>query len=114
MDKVTIDTILNSLKGWVEAKQPIDAHTWTDAAQKLNILIGDEHDNLFDFMQKVAKAKAEYIIKGDSVAKSKVIVEASDDYREMMKQRAKIGMIEEAIRIAKIQARLKDNEYRNQ
>ena len=111
---ITTDTILGTLKSWVETKHPIDAHTWTDACQKLNILIGDEHDKLFVLQQTVAQKKLMWMETGDSVAGAKLRVEATDEYYQMKKQEARIGQIEEAIRIAKIQARLKDNEYRNQ
>lgn len=114
MTQVTTDLILLTMKGWVEEKHPIDAHIWVDACQKLNVLIGDEHDKLFDLQQKVAQMKVTYIQEGDTVAKAKSKVEAEDVYRDMQKQKARIGQIEEFIRIAKLQARLKDNEYRNQ
>ena len=114
MEPVTTATIINTLKSWVEAKQPIDAHTWVDAAQKLNVLIGDEHDKLFRLQQDVATIKVNFINGGDTVAKAKTKVESQEVYRLMQSQKAYIGQIEEMIRIAKLQARLKDNEYRNQ
>lgn len=113
MEPITTTTIISSLKKWVEEKKIIDAHTWVDAAQKLNVLIGDEHDKLFHLQQKVAQKKSFLMIEGDTAAAAKIKVEATDDYREMQKQKAYIGQIEEMIRIAKLQARLKDNEYRN-
>lgn len=113
MEPITIDTILTWLKESVEQKRIIDAHTWVDAAQKLNVLIGDEHDKLFNLQQQVAIKKAALIVAGDSVAKAKALSECWDEYREMKRQEAKIGQIEEAIRIAKVQSRLKDNETRS-
>lgn len=114
MSTVTTDLILQTMKGWVEDKHPIDAHVWVDACQKLNVLVGDEHDKLFELQQSVAQMKVSYISEGDTVAKAKSKVEAEDVYRLMQKQKARIGQIEEFIRIAKLQARLKDNEYRNE
>lgn len=113
MPPVTVDIILNWLREQVEQKKPVDAHTWVDSAQKLNVLQSDEHDKLFFLEQEVAKMKAE-LIKENSVAAAKVIVEASTENRIMKQQRARVEMIQEMIRIAKLQARLKDNEYRNQ
>ncbi len=115
MEKVTVDTILNWLQESVENKRVIDAHTWTDACQKLNVLLSDEHDKLYDLQQKVAQEKVKLL---DSIPKPPVIeaktrVEASELYKGMKVQEAKIKRCEEAIRIAKIQARLKDNELRN-
>ena len=111
---ITTDSILETFKIWVEEKKPIDAHLWIDGAQKLNILIGDEHDKLFDLMQNIAHWKVYYLAQNLTVANAKIQVEAKDEYKLMLRQKAKIGQIEEMIRIAKIQARLKDNEYRNQ
>lgn len=113
-EPVTTNLILDTLKGWVEGKYPIDAHTWVNAAQKLNILIGDEHDRLFDLQQNVAQMKVRYLSEGDTSAAAKSKVEATDAYKEMLRQKAKIEQIEEMIRLAKVQARLKDNEYRAQ
>jgi hypothetical protein len=41
-----------------------------------------------------------------NVSEVKMRVEASDVYRDMKKQEAKIGQVEEIVRIAKIQARV--------
>lgn len=111
---VSIDTILDWLKGAVEQKIPVDAHTWVDASQKLNVLLSDEHDLLFKMQQTVAKMRVANIESGMTVSAAKMRVEASDEYTDMCSQKARIGRIEEFIRIAKIQARLKDNEYRMQ
>lgn len=112
---ITVDTILDYLKESVEQKRALDSHTWVDAALKLNVLVGDEHDKLFELQQVVSKKKVE-LLESDSkrnVSAVKVLIEASDDYKYMKKQDARINQIEEFIRIAKLQARLKDNEYGN-
>lgn len=119
MELVTTDKIIDYLQTKVENKEPIHASVWLDAAQKLNILIGDEHDKLYDLQQKVANLKVKFyedVKEGEkpNVSKAKMYVEASEEYKELHKQKAKIGSIEEFIRIAKIQARLKDTEYGNQ
>lgn len=113
-DLITTDFILETLKGYVEKKQVLDAHQWVNSALKLTVLIGDEHDKLFDLMQKVAQVKVDHLTEGDTSAAAKSKVEATDLYKEMLKQKAKIEQIEEMVRLAKIQARLKDNEYRQQ
>lgn len=112
--EINTDNILAKLQTFVKDKVQLDAHTWVDTAQKLNVLIGEEHDNLFMLEQKVAQEKVKLLGDGKTVAHAKVVLEATDLYREMQQQRAKIKQIEEMIRIAKIQARLKDNEYRQQ
>jgi len=84
--------------------------TWLDAAQKLTMLLGDEHDKLFELQQIVANLKVGCLEEGTSSVEAKTRVEATDAFRSMQKQKAKIGRIEEMVRIAKIQARMLDNE----
>ncbi len=109
---VTTDLILSTLKEWVETKQPIAPHLWIDACSKLNILKGDEVKILFDLQQKVAIRKVALIENGDSVAKAKAKTDASDEYKFYKIQEAKIEMIDEQIRIAKIQSRVGSDEIR--
>lgn len=114
MIEITIDSILNVVTGWVKNKQFMSAHDWVNTAQKLNVLIGEEHDKLFTLQQQIALVKSVCIDEGKSVSACKIMVETTDTYKIMRKQEAKIKQVEEMIRIAKLQARLKDNEYRNQ
>ena len=119
MELVTTDSIIKYLQEKVEKKEPLHASVWLDSAQKLNILIGDEHDKLFDLQQKVALLKIQYYenaLEGQkpNVSRAKMYVEATDQYKQMQAVKAKILAIEEFIRIAKIQAKLKDTEYGNQ
>lgn len=113
-DLVTIDTIINWLKEQVEKKVPISPHLWVDAALKMTVLLGSEHDRLYDLQSWVAQEKVNYIDNNDSVAKANAKVQTGKNYNLMKKQEAKIGRIEEMIRVAKLQARLKDNEWQAQ
>ena len=114
MEKRTTDTIIASLKNLVETKTPVSPGVWVEAASDLNILLGDEHDILFDLQQKVAQLRLKYLNQEDhiNVSEAKIRVEATDEYRQYCAQRAKIGRIEEQIRIAKVQSRLKDTEFK--
>lgn len=109
---VTIDTIIDYLKQCVEHKVPVDAHTWTDAAQKMLVLLGDEHDKLFEAESIVARQKLIHIEAGESVAKANARIQAEVPYKLARMLKARIGRVEEMIRIAKIQAKLKDTEMR--
>ena len=111
-NKITIDSILQWFKESVEQKRTIDAHTWVDGMQKLNILLGDENNKLYDLQQEVARLKIIRIEAGDSVAKARTYVEATDEYKEMKKQQAKIELVLEAVKIAKIQARLNQDNLK--
>lgn len=110
---VTIDTILNWLENKVKWKESIHPSVWINAASKLNILISEEKERLYDLEQRVAQLKVSQIENGKSVAESKVRVEATNEHKEMKKQQARIERINEAIRLAKYQSRLELEEIKN-
>ena len=111
---VTVDTILNYLQEKIEQKEPIAPTVYVEAAQKLNVLLSDEHDLLFSMQQGIAKKKVELLSREAkrNVSAVKLMIEATDEYLAMRMQEAKIGRIEEFIRIAKIQARVRETEMR--
>lgn len=108
---VTVKDILDHLKSVIKNKIVVDAHAYVEYATRLNLLISDEHDKLFDLQQKVAEEKSTLISGGKTASYAKIIVEASDNYKEMCKQKALIEQVIEAIRIAKIQSRFKQDEF---
>lgn len=112
--ETTVDGIINWLEVKVKTREPIDAHTWLRCIQSLNVLLSDEQNKLFDLQQEVATQKVVYMETGDTVAKAKLKVEASEVYKKMLMQKAKIDRVNEMIRLGKIHARLADTEYRNQ
>lgn len=112
MKNITTGTIMDWISEQVETKQSIDPNTFFDAAMKLNVLLGDEQEILFKRQQECAKLRGEYILEGKSVAMAKVLVEATENYREMLSQKAKIGRIEEFIRLSKIHVRLRSEEIK--
>lgn len=111
-DIVTTDLILSTLKEWVERKVPIAPYLWVDAGLKLNMFKSDETAKLYDLQQKVALRKVALIENGDSVAMAKAKTDASDEYKAYKIQEAKIEMIEEMIKLAKVQARMGSEEMK--
>ena len=103
---VTIDKIVEWLTKQVEDKMPIDTHEWLEAAQKMNVLLQGEQEKLFSLEQEVALLRKGLIEADKTVAYSKVMVEATDEYKAMKTQKAKIERCLEMIRIAKLQARI--------
>ncbi len=102
--KITADIILNEMKKRVEDKTAqFNAGFWVECAQKLNLLLGDEQNNLFNLQQEVAKLKLMWFDSQEkkNVSETKLRVEATEQYKEMRKQEAKCRRIEEFIRIAK-------------
>ena len=112
-EKITIDFILGQLKEWVETKTPISPTLWVDAAAKMNALKQEETELLHKQQQEVAKKKLEFLKESKSVAEAKIKIETTEEYRFMLDQIEKVKRIEEQIRIAKIQARLSDEQMRN-
>lgn len=112
-DIITTDTIINWIKDKVESKEPVSPGVFVDAAQKLNVLLSDEHAELIKWQNAVAVQKAGLINGGYSVAKAKAVVEATEEYKQMLLQKAKIDRIVEFIRISKLQARMKMDEMRS-
>lgn len=110
---ITVDDILAFLKEAAEDRQIISPERYLDAARNLTALLGDEIDKLSLLEQEVAQFIANEISAGKSVAMAKALVAATDEYREMKRQHAKIKQIEEMIRIAKLQARLKSDELKS-
>ena len=111
---VTVDTIVDFLKEKTENKIPISPSLWVDAAEKINVLLEDDQKKLFDLQQKVAQSKLAFLAEDPkrNVSKARIEVEASDVYREMQIQKAKIGRHQELIRIAKLQARINDTTFK--
>lgn len=113
MELRTVDSIMQAIEEAAERKDSWDAHTWIEAAQSLNALMSHEHDRLFDLQQQVANAKVLLMNQGKTAAYAKLAVEATYDYVQLQRQRARIERIEQTIALAKYQSRIKDNEYRS-
>lgn len=107
---VTCDLILNWLKERVANKEPISPQLWLDAALKLNTLSSDETDKLIELESLVAQLRSVFIAEGKSAAAAKAHVEAGEPYKELRKQQEKMKQIVEAIRLAKLSARIKNDE----
>lgn len=108
---VSCDVILSWLKEQVKNKVPVAPSLYLDAATKLNVLISDETDRLIEVEHDVAELRAAHIRQGHTVAAAKVYVEATPEYMDMQVRRAKIKQIEEAIRLSKLSARMKNDEW---
>lgn len=111
-DLITIETITGWLTEQVKSKSPIDPGTWVDAAAKINMLLQDEQEKLFEMEQEVAKIRNIAIESGETVSRAKSRVEATDEYKNARKQKAKIERAIEAIRISKLQARMSSDIMR--
>lgn len=104
---VTADTILTFLAESVASKKVLNPELWVDAAFKLLVLLGDEHEKLETLRKAVAERKLNLMQGQDkrNVSAATLEVEATEEYREMKLQEHKVDRIEEFIRLAKIQAK---------
>lgn len=107
---VSVDTILDWLTDQVKNKIPIDPLRYLDAATKLNILSSDENDKLIEMESDVAKMRVSLLEEGQNATTTRMRIEATDEYKALRKQRARLEQITEAIRLGKIAARIKNDE----
>lgn len=108
---MTTDEIIQNLEEMVEKKIPVGPSYWLEQAQKLVVLMGDETDKLHLLQRKIANFKTELLSQGKSVAEAKTVSESLDMYEEMQNQKSKCERITEIIRIAKIQSRMRNEEF---
>jgi len=109
---VTTNTIISFFETAVRERKPISPDLWMESAMKLNVLIGNENDLLFELEQECGRFKSEKSISF-SVAKAVALLEAEDIYLQTKKQKAKIEQIKEFIRLAKKQAQITSDEMRS-
>ena len=107
------DSIIEWLKTQQENRVPISPHIYLEAATALNILSSEENDNLIDLESQLAQFRSDEIGAGKTGIAAKIVVEASPIFKEARKQRAKMEQIKEAIRLAKLSARIKSDELRS-
>jgi hypothetical protein len=113
-ETITVDTIFGYLQRAIEEKLPLAPSVWVDAASKLNVLLGDEHDALCEREQEVAILKLGYLAEDTkhNVSAAVARVQITDAYKEMRKLELQVKRIEEFIRIAKLRGRLLEAEMR--
>lgn len=108
---ITVDTILESLTSWVESRTPINPELWIDAGLKMNLLKEPLTARIIALQQSLAKKRVMLLEDGKSVAYAKTIIEADDEYSECRTLEAKIKLIEEQIRLAKVRGKMGLDDY---
>ena len=103
MEKITADTVLNWARQQVEDKNMPSREVWLDIAFRLNLLKIEEAQLLNKMRQAVALKKLGVMKAQEkkNVSAADLEVEATDEYRFMKDQEAKLDAIEEFVRIAK-------------
>jgi len=111
MEKVTIDSIIGKLIEWTENKIPINPEMWIDAGLKLNLLKEPLMSRTIALQQSMAKKRVILLEQGKTVAFARTALEADDEYSECELLKARIKMIEEQIRLAKVRGKMGLDDY---
>lgn len=101
--KITSDTILEYMTSLVEQKKSIPREVWLEVAFKLNLLSLDEA-RLLEKMRQAVALKTLEILKAQekrNVSAADLETRASDEYRFMREQEAKVDTINQFVMIAK-------------
>lgn len=110
----TLDSILERLAEMSRQVGVIDPDMYLRACEKLNALLQGEQERLFDQEYEVALMRKSLLEEGKTSSYTKMVIEASDEYRKARTQKAKIDRALETIRIGKSHARLATELMKNQ
>lgn len=97
----TFDSIMEAFSRLAMDKNPISPNIWLAGAVKLNVLLEGEIETLINLEHKLAKMRKEFLELGNTATFSKMMIEASDEYKEMQLQKARINNAKEQILLAK-------------
>jgi len=111
-DIVTIDIILNTLKGWIETKTPVGPPQYLDAATKLVILKEDVDNQIAHYEALMAEEEAILVGNGESAAKAEKLRIRVIDYQAYLKLKAQEKRVTEFVRICKkMSTIISENNY---
>ena len=109
-----IDNIIGKLVEWTEAKVPVNPEHWIDAGLKLNVLKEDYlSGDIIALQSSLAKKRYDLLLEGKTSAYAKIAVESDPEYAVCRKLEARVKMIEEHIRLAKVRARMGQEDYKS-
>lgn len=102
----TAQAVLDYFTDLAEKNQVIPPDAYVRGAEKMNVLLQVEQDKLFELEQKVAQMRANLVMNGQTSAYAKIVVEASDEYKQARQQKALVERGMELIRLAKKHAQI--------
>ena len=102
----TFETIIDSMRNLALSRDVIPPEKWLAGAMKLNVLMEQEVEKLIELEFIVAQKRKELLEKGNTVAYTKTMIEATDEYREVQVQKARIKNAGDTILLAKKHATL--------
>lgn len=109
----TFDDIIEGFKKLSNSTQPIDPSQWMSGAMKLSVLMEEEVRALIVIEHSLALMRKNLLGAGNTAVYSKMIVEASDEYKLARLQKARIDNAKEIILLSKKNATLASEQMRN-
>lgn len=100
--KETIDYLVSIS----ENNEVVAPQEYIRCATLLSLMLQVEQDKLFQMEHDIAKKRAELVVGGKTSAYAKIVIEATEEYKEARKQKALIERALEVIRLAKTHSRL--------
>lgn len=96
-----IQTLITSFSEREEQGIPIAPSEWLNGASRMNAFMLEVDDQLVLAIMAVNKKLAECVEKGESAAKARIIVQATEEYHKVLSVQGLYKRGEEFIRLAK-------------
>jgi len=102
----TFDSIMEALENLSIEKNPVDPQTWLSGALKLNVLLEGEIERLIGMEFDLACMRKKFLEEANTATYAKMMIEATPEYMEVQKLKAKIKNAEQTILLCKKYATL--------
>lgn len=111
MEQITARTITTALANAFSNRKEVSKEKLLDAAMKLSVLALDEVAKLTEMEMNLARKKVEMLESQEkrNVSEVELRIEATEEHRDMKRQKAFVDSIEEMIHTARLSAKL--NEF---
>jgi len=103
---ITFDDIMEGFRKMAANNEVVDPQRALNGAIKLNSLLMGEVERLIVLEHDVAVMKRDCLARGDTASAAKMNVEASEEYKQMRMQGARVKNAQELILIVKKNATL--------
>ena len=108
----SIDKIFAWYKEMMAERKPIPPAIWVETAMRMNVLVSEIDDEICDLKASIADIAVLCLDEGKSSSEAKIRANSGTLYKRYLRAQAKREQIEEFIRLSKIRARMKDEEFK--
>lgn len=109
----TFGSVTEWLRKLATEKEVISPDVWLRGAVKLNVLLEEEVERLIVMEFMVSNMRKDLLSQGNSAVYSRMMIEASDEYKDVQIQKARISNANETIKLAKRYAQLASDQLRS-